>query len=112
MAGSSRGLPRGDAAAEALVTVPAMTPAEIHAFVQGVCDGRIFTIGQCRTQVDAELVFMPLALGCLTEKPEDFRGSIGMIWEWMREASRASWNGYPVFGSCRFMNKRVGAAGP
>jgi len=83
-----------------------MTREDLKAFVMGYVDGRIFSLAHIRANdlnSCLPVIFMPLALGALHDVTSE---SVGMIYEWYgeNEAPR-SINGYPMFFSCKFMNK-------
>ncbi len=73
--------------------------ARLTQFVLNVCDGVVFTSAQVLEPEMLTMVFMPLILGA--KVPKD----TGCIWEYLKDASPRSVNGYPSFFSCHFMNK-------
>jgi len=71
-------------------------------------DGKIF----CDRQINPReigsmlaMVFMPIALGALSETANVVRDNIGMIYEYLSEAGPRSINGYPIFMSFKTLTK-------
>ncbi len=95
-------------------TVKRLTDDQLREFVNGCCDGRIFTSAQIRNPNDIPLVFQILALGGLSNFDEEEIKKIGVIWEWMSESGPRSINNMPMFLSMRIMHiddwKRAAAA--
>ena len=85
-----------------------MSREEFKRFVKDVRENRIFVSAMIPPeQIESvmPMVFMPLALGALSEASPDFIKSIGVVWEYYSEAVPMGINGYPMFMSCRFMHK-------
>lgn len=49
-------------------------------------------------------VFMPIGLGCLNGKQEEY-SNLGFIYEYLSEAGPRSINGFPIFMSCKYVNQ-------
>lgn len=94
-------------------TFPDVPDDELKKIVLGIIENRIFTdrhIHQNETQSLMGMIFMPLVLGAFPAScPRSYLDSIGLIYEYTREASPRSVNGYPIFFSCRFLNKAQAA---
>lgn len=54
---------------------------------------------------DIGLIFLPLAMGALSDWPKDQLELIGCFWAYHHEAFPRSINGYPMFPSVRMMHR-------
>ena len=52
------------------------------------------------------MIFMPLALGVLSEMDKEEVKDIGLIYEYNDQAGPRGINGYPMFMSCRYLSKK------
>lgn len=88
--------------------VPDMPQDELRKFVLGLADGRLFTSGHLREhETDLlPMIFLPLALGALSQCERFDAAKIGAFWEWNSKASPRSINGLPIFFSVRMINVR------
>lgn len=92
--------------------IPSMDDEALRKFVQAYCNQQVFTswelINRQQNAADpfAELpmVFMPLAMGALSEWTKEELDDIGLIYEYMSEAGPRAINGNPCFVSFRIMN--------
>lgn len=84
--------------------VHSMNRKEIHEFVMGLCDGKIWTDRHCHSARDVPSCFMVLALGGLPEQWTE--ENLGLIWEWIHKAGPIAVNGQPTFFSCNLMSKK------
>lgn len=88
--------------------IPRLPPEELKKFVIQYLAGDVFTSAQL-PEKDSDLlpmVFLPLALGALDSFSVEACKDIGVCWAYMRETvGTRSINGYPFFGSVRFMHK-------
>ena len=80
------------------------TDEEIKEIALGIHSGNIFCDRHLQKPDDISFVFIPLILndGALSE--DDLK-QIGMIYEYMDEASSRGINGYPCFYSMRILGK-------
>ena len=83
----------------------AKTDTEIKHIAKELWAGQIFCDRQCRTPQDVMSVFMVLALSG-PEIIENMKNNeIDFIYEFMSAAGPRSVNGYPIFMSCRYLDK-------
>lgn len=83
-----------------------MSEEELRRFVHGLCDGDIFTSHHlANPEEELPLVFLPLPLGLFNDWSTEEVGNVGVIWQWLREATPMSVNGLPSFFGCRVMHK-------
>lgn len=85
--------------------LPRYSDQELREFVLGVCDGHAFTSMDIKDPNLLGTVFMPLALGALSDMPKDQIEDIGCVWEWRSQAMPMGINGMPMFPSCRLMGR-------
>jgi len=83
--------------------IPRLTDAALADFVLAYCDGKILTSANVRQLNLLPMIFMPIALGALSDFSERTLGKIGVIWEYYSAAGPRGVNGYPTFFSCRLM---------
>jgi len=86
--------------------IPRMSQEQLKKFVLDFMGGFIFTSAQVRDPSLLSVVFMPLALGALSNYQDEAVADIGLVWAYLSEAigSRAI-DSYPFLGTCRFMHK-------
>ena len=91
--------------------LPHMEDADLKKFVDDFISNRIFTDKHINPrQIEmAGMIFMPLALGVLSQYNADSLKQIGCIWEYNSAAGPRSINGYPIFFSLRLMHVDDGA---
>jgi hypothetical protein len=82
-----------------------MSDNQLREFVQGVLSGTLFLSVQVHQQRDIPVVFMPLALGALTEWSEEKLKDVGVFYARMSAALPRSYNGNPMFTEVRFLHK-------
>lgn len=78
---------------------------ELREFVIDFLAGRIFTSAHMTNSASLGLVFMPLALGALSDWPDEDWADIGIIYEYLDKAGPRSINGMPSFFSLRIMHR-------
>lgn len=76
---------------------------ELKEVLFGLLDGRIYSSAHSPKQLD--MVFLPIAMGAFEGAPKEWLDQIGLIYEWLHEASPRSLNGHPMFFSMRLLNK-------
>lgn len=81
------------------------TDDELREFVNGVLSGEIFTSAQVSDQSLLPLVFMPLALGCYSDVPEEQLKEIGVLYAPMKAAAPRCINGLPMLFEVRAMSR-------
>lgn len=85
-------------------TIPSKTDEELRTFVLDFIGGQIF----CMQHVPSEemdlvkSIFMVIAMGGLQGVEP---ASIGTIYEYLAEAGPRQINGYPIFMSCKMLNR-------
>ena len=86
--------------------LPRMTDAQLRKFVDDYVSNRIFTSAELRdSEVDIlQMIFMPLALGCLSNLQPDSLKQVGCVWEYYDKAGPRSINGKPMFMSLNLMH--------
>jgi len=96
--------------------VTRMTDDELREFVRAYLSGKLFTLAHISDH-DAEMaskIFLPFLLGGFADMHPEALDQIGMVYEYLDQASPVSINGYPIFLSARFMHqddwKRAAAA--
>jgi len=70
-------------------------------------EGKVFTDRHIREEDYShgiKTIFIPLALGSLSDYPKEELGKIGLIFEYMHKASPTSINGYPSFMSVQMIS--------
>jgi hypothetical protein len=94
----------GDPLPEPVVkqAVPAMDPNKLKDLARAYVRQEIFTDRQCRDPQDIRMVFMPIIFGALEQVD---LSTVGLIYEFMNEASPRSINGMPTFLSMRLLNR-------
>lgn len=79
---------------------------ELKTIAKGICTGEIFCDRHIKNPLqDAQVVFMPIALGALSTMTEDQVKDVGMIYEYLSEAGGRCVNGYPTFMSMKLLNR-------
>lgn len=79
---------------------------ELKEVARGLHAGQIFTDRHvANPQSDMTMVFMPLALGALSECSKEDVEQIGMIYEWIDKAGPRSVNGMPCFMSFKLLHR-------
>ena len=82
------------------------TDEELKNVAIGIHSGTIFCDRQVQDENLLGNVFMPILLGALSEWTEEEAKEIGMIYEDLSEAGPRGINGYPIFMSCKMMNRK------
>lgn len=88
--------------------IPAMTPEQMKTFVRDYIDGKIFSLHHMPPDVALDtvaMVFMPIAMGMLSALGPEGIKNVGTIYEYLVDAVPRSVNGYPVFLSCKLVDK-------
>ena len=84
-----------------------MTEAELKQIAVDLYDGKIFSdrhfSGPEETKNLISVVFMPLGMGVFKTKKQV--ANLGMVYEYLDKAGPRAINGFPMFISCRFLNK-------
>jgi len=91
--------------AETKFKLPEQTDDELRAFVDDVLSGRVFTSAQVPNEADLPLVFMPIALGCYADVPEEQLKEIGVLYAPMKAAAPRTINGLPMFFEVRALSR-------
>jgi 8-oxo-dGTP pyrophosphatase MutT (NUDIX family) len=87
--------------------LPRMADEDLKKFVFDFLGNSIFTDKHINPNGGAQvvgLVFLPLALGGLSQYNKESLSQIGCIWEYWNAALPRGINGYPMFGSMRLMH--------
>lgn len=87
------------------IEVPRMEPEKLRTFIKEVRSGSIFLSLYLNNPKDIPMVFMPLALGGLSNHSESYIKSIGAVWEYYSKAGPMSINGMPMFMSCHLIHQ-------
>lgn len=85
--------------------VPRKSDEELRELVLAICDGRVFTSLHVDNASRIGMVFMPLALGALSNLTDQYVASIGMVYEYLDKAGPMAFNGMPMFFSCRLLHR-------
>ena len=96
-----------DTLREALV-LPRMSDDDLRRFVDDFTSDRIFSDRHFAPGTPPNIVtmvFMPLALGALSNYAPESLSVIGLFWEYTSAALPRGINGYPMFGSVRMMHR-------
>jgi hypothetical protein len=78
---------------------------DLKQLAKDIWAGTVFTDRHIQDFNIVPMVFMPLALGAIGDLSEEDAKDVGMIYEYLSEAGPRSINGYPMFTSCRLLNK-------
>lgn len=81
-----------------------MDNKELRQIAIDIYEGRIFTNRHCSGD-EAKHVFMVIGLGGFKDMTKEKIENIGLIYEYMSEQGPRSWNGKPMFMSCRTLTK-------
>lgn len=84
--------------------IPPKTPEELKELAQGIFAGTIFTDRHLKSPDLMVMVWLPIALGALSDWTEAEVKEIGMIYEHLEKAGPRAINGCPSFMSVRFLN--------
>ena len=89
------------------LNLPHLSDDQLREFVNDFVSNRIFTSAHLRDNEVGMLpmIFMPLALGCMSKVQPDSLSQIGCIWEHMHKAAPRSINGKPIFFSLNLLHK-------
>lgn len=84
-----------------------MSKEDMAKFIREFRSGQIFSSAHLPEHDDRliPMVFLVLTLGALYGAPDSYINSIGLIWEYLKQAGPRSINGYPQFFSCRLVHK-------
>lgn len=84
-----------------------MTDEELKQVAVDIYDGKIFSDRHFSSPEEAQslisVVFMPLGMGALKTKKQV--ADLGLVYEYFDKAGPRAVNGFPMFMSCRFLNK-------
>lgn len=89
-----------------------MAPEKLAEFVLEWCEGRVMSSWHIEERNQLSLlgmVFMPLAMGALSHYTKEALDGLGLVWEYTYAQGQVpgrAINGFPMFSSCRLMNKR------
>ena len=89
--------------------IPRMSSENLSVLAKDIATNSVFLSTMIREHDAANvlhMVFMPLALGCLSDLSKEEAEDIGLIYEYLKEAGPRGINGYPMFTSCRFLTKK------
>lgn len=89
-------------------TFPSLPEDKLREFVLAVADGRVFTSADIPKGQEAHLlqmIFMPIAFGAFADVRRADLKRIGVLWEFIDKAGPRGINGYPMFMSCRVLNR-------
>lgn len=86
--------------------VPAKEPEFLTQLAKDIINRQVFTDWHLNDRDDIKNVFIPIALGCFNDEPEEFLADIGMLFARMNEATSRSINGLPSFFSVDLLNKQ------
>lgn len=81
-------------------------PEFLSRLAKDIATNLVFTLHHIR-ESDSHIVpsvFMPLALGALSDMTKEYIASIGMVYEYYDKAGSRSINGYPIFFSCLLLS--------
>ena len=81
------------------------TDAELKQIAMDLYDGKIFSDRHLKNMEDAQMVFMPIALGAFSNATEEEMKDLGMIYEYLSEAGPRSVNGMPCFMSFQMLTR-------
>ena len=85
---------------------PDQSPEFLAKLAKDIATNLVFTSHHIR-EFDSQnigMIFMPLMLGALAGTTEQYRASIGMVYEYHDKAGPRSINGYPIFFSCNLLS--------
>lgn len=78
---------------------------ELKKFIREFLSGAIYTSAQVTEMNILTMVFMPLALGALSQWEEEEVEKIGILWEYLDQAGPRAVNGCPIFFSMYMMHR-------
>lgn len=89
------------------MTLQNLPDKELNQLAKDIATDKVFCSFFLRESEQRMLgnIFMPLLFGALQDYSKEQIDDIGFICEYYREAGPRSINGYPIFMSCRFVNK-------
>jgi hypothetical protein len=85
-------------------TIPRREISELRLLAVDICEMKVFTDRYCPPH-ELPRIFMPIALGGLSDWTKEEAEQIGMIYEYYSEAGPGSVNGFPHFMSFRMLGK-------
>jgi len=88
-------------------SIPSLSEQEIGQLAKDIAMNLVFTSDHVRREERDNIlgmVFMPIALGGLSDLSEEARKDVGMVYEYYDKAGPRSINGYPIFFSFRIVN--------
>lgn len=81
------------------------TLEELKQIAMDIYDQKIFIDRYCTSPEEVGMVFMVIMLGGLSDKDEEYRNDIGLIYEYYSEAGPRGINGKPCFTSLKLLSK-------
>lgn len=85
--------------------VQRLSKDQMAKFIREFRSGQIFSSAHIIEDYMILRVFLVLSLGALSKAPDTYINSIGLFWEYIKDAGPLSINGYPQFFSCRMVHK-------
>ena len=85
--------------------IPVKTREELKQLAVDINAGKVFTNAHVPEGEKIEVVFLPIALGALSGWTPDQAKDIGLIYEYLSEATPMTVNGMPGFISMQLLNR-------
>ncbi len=86
-------------------TIPSLDDAALREFIRDMIADKIFTCHHIRETNLLGSIFIPITFGAFADWTEAEVEEIGAVWEHRSQAGPRAINGYPMFFSCRLINK-------
>lgn len=84
-----------------------ISESQLSTLAKDIAMGKVFTsdhVPPNQMQNLLSMIFMPIALGALSDLSDAAKKDIGFIYEYLDKAGPRSINGFPIFFSCAYVN--------